>query len=64
MRTLDRTARRITVETTKNEINQKGFDNLWDELREIYPSTLYDIDSIRAFEGDKIVLITLKLKKS
>jgi hypothetical protein len=63
MRTLDRTAKKITVEATKNEIAQKGFDNLWDELREIYPKTLYDIDTIRHCENDKIIIIILKLVK-
>ena len=36
MRTTERTNKRITIEVTKNEIDKKGFDTLWDEIREIY----------------------------
>lgn len=64
MRTLDRTAKKITIEVTKNEIAQKGFDNLWDELREIYPKSLYDVDNVKDCEGGKIIIVTLKLVKN
>ena len=37
MRTTERTNKRITIEVTKIELSQKGFDSLWDEIREIYP---------------------------
>jgi hypothetical protein len=64
MKTIERTAKRILIEATKNEINQKGFDNLWDEIREIYPETLYEIDSIEDTKDGKMILIKLKIRKN
>jgi len=63
MRTTERTNKRITIEVTKIEISQKGFDSLWDEVREIYPENLYDVESVEDSDGGKIVTIKLKFKK-
>ena len=64
MRTTERTNKRITIEVTKNEIDKKGFDTLWDEIREIYICELYEVESIEGPDDEnKIVIITLKLKK-
>ena len=63
MRTTERTNKRIIIEATKNEISQKGFDSLWDEIREIYPENLYDIESVKNSDDGKIVTINLKFKK-
>jgi len=62
MRTTERTNKRITIEVTKIEISQKGFDSLWDEVREIYPEILYDVESVEKSD-DKVVIIKLKFKK-
>lgn len=64
MKTIERTAKRILIEATKNEIVQKGFDALWDEIREIYPENLYEIDFIEESKDKKIVNIKLKIRKN
>lgn len=64
MRTIERTAKKILIEATKFEINQKGFDYIWDEVREIYPENLYEIDNIEESKEGKVILIKLKLKKN
>ena len=64
MRTIERTAKKILIEATKFEINKKGFDYIWDEVREIYPENLYEIDNIEESKEGKVILIKLKLKKN
>ena len=63
MRTSERTAKKILIEATKNELLKKGFDAMWDEVREIYPDNLYDVESITKSEDEKLVFIRLKLLK-
>lgn len=63
MRTIERTAKKILIEATKYELNKKGFDAIWDEVREIYPDNLYDVESITKSEDEKLVFIRLKLIK-
>lgn len=64
MRTIERTAKKILIEATKFEINQNGFDYIWDKVREIYPENLYEIDNIEESKEGKVILIKLKLKKN
>lgn len=63
MKTIERTAKKILIEATKIELNQKGFDVLWDEIREIYSSNIFEIESIENSKDDKILFIRLKLIK-
>jgi hypothetical protein len=61
MKIIERTSKRIVIETTKSEIKQMGFDAIWDEIRIEFSSNLYEIESFES--SDKIVLIKLILKK-
>jgi len=63
MRTIERTAKKILIEATKIELTKKGFDAIWDEVRDIYPENLYDVESITKSEDEKLVFIRLKLIK-
>lgn len=63
MRTIERTAKKILIEATKNELSKKGFDAIWDEVRDIYPDNLYDVESITKSEDEKLIFIKLKLIK-
>lgn len=64
MKTIERTPKKIVIEATKTEIGQKGFDVLWDDVREIYPASLYDVDGFESKNDGKIFTIQLKLKKT
>jgi len=64
MRTIERTSKKITIEATQMEIDKKGFDVLWDEIREIYPETVYSIESVEPSYDVKIIIIKLRFKKS
>lgn len=61
MRTIERTAKKILIEATKSEIKNRGFDAIWDEIRAIYSTNLYIIDSVEDSEDGKLVFIRLKL---
>jgi hypothetical protein len=63
MKTIERTAKKILIEATKYEMNYKGFDALWDEVRDIYPAIIYEVESIEESEDEKFLLIRLRLKK-
>lgn len=64
MKTIDKTNKKVIVEITSLEIADKGFDALWDEIREVYPEHIYEVEGTdETFEG-KIILITLIKKKS
>jgi len=43
---LERTIRTITVEIIKKEIDDYGFDNVWDEVRHIYERKNYKVKKI------------------
>jgi hypothetical protein len=43
---IDRTLRTVTIEVIKSEINEKGFDSVWDEIRYVYDKTSYKLKKI------------------
>ena len=62
MKTTERSSRKITIEATKEEITKKGFDAIWDEVREIYPDNQFDIDTVKSSADGILVYVKLKLK--
>ncbi len=63
MRTVERSAKKILIEATRTEADVKGFDVLWDEVRDIYPENLYEVESIENSGDGKLIIIKLILKK-
>ena len=63
MKTIEKTNKKVIVEITSIELNEKGFDILWDDIREIYPENIYDVEGTEEKNGGKIILITLIKKK-
>ena len=59
MKTIEKTSRRIIIELTSEEIKKNGFENLWDDIRAIYPSKAYDLNSINE-TANGIVSIELR----
>ncbi len=51
------------IEVTSNELKEKGFDRIWDEIRVIYPAHDYDLDSVRESHDGNILLMTLRTRK-
>lgn len=62
MKTVEKTSRRIIIELTSDEIIKSGFENLWDDIRAIYPTRGYDLHSI--VETAKGMVISIELRPS
>ena len=63
MKTVDKTNKKVIIEVTSSEIKEKGFDKVWDEIREIYPESIYLVDNTEEVNEGKIILVTLIKKK-
>ena len=57
---VDKTMMTAVIEVTLGELNEKGFDRIWDEIREHYPKKDYTIDNVKTCTNGKIYLITLR----
>lgn len=53
----------VTIEVTLRELNEKGFDKVWDEIRMIYPAHEYELEQTENKYDGKIIVITLKSLK-
>ncbi len=60
MKLVDKSLTIAVIEITLNEINEKGFDKLWDEIRIKYPATDFELDNVRESHDGKIILMTLR----
>lgn len=63
MKLVDKTITTAVIEVTANELKQKGFDVVWDDIRVIYPATEYALDNIKENHDGKIFLLTLRSLK-
>ncbi len=65
MKLISKTMEKVVIELTTNEIEEKGFDVLWDRIRRNYKEEDYDVDSIGVFpDNDKIVFVELIAKRA
>lgn len=46
MKVAVKTLKKIVFEVSKNELDQRGFDEVWDSIRKEYPENNYDILAI------------------
>ncbi len=54
----------ITIEVTKKEIDESGFDKIWDEIRETYSAKDYITEEIKSSPDGAIVFVNLKYIKN
>lgn len=52
MKVAIKTLKKIVFEVSKNELEQKGFDEVWDSIRKEYPEHNYDIFTIEKVSSD------------
>jgi len=43
---IERTLRTITIEVIKSELDENGFDSVWDEIRYVYGNERYKLKKI------------------
>jgi len=63
MKLKNKTFNLITLEVSKSEITEKGFERIWDEIREQYSAIDYDMEKVTESEDEMSVFIELKYKK-
>lgn len=52
MNIVTKTVTKVVLETTKKEIQEMGFDELWEEVREQFPRNQYSVFSIDSKPND------------
>lgn len=62
MKVISKTLNKIVIEITSRELKKSGFDQLWDDIREIYPESIYETEKIKQTNQGKIMTIILKRK--
>ena len=62
MKVISKTLSRMVIEITSKELDNKGFDDLWDEIREIYPESIYETEKIKHTNQGKVMTVILKRK--
>lgn len=62
MKLVEKTSKKILIEIEIKDINSKGFDKVWDKLRDAYPNEDFDVDKITIQEEEKKIFVSLKKK--
>lgn len=63
MRLYSKSITQAVIEVTWEELQKKGFDETWDEIRETYNAQDYEVFEFKEMHDGKIILITLRAKK-
>lgn len=63
MRVIQKTLQKIVLEVTSKEIDDEGFDAIWDKVRRVYSVEDYDIYAIRVSEKNEDIIFIELLKK-
>lgn len=65
MKVVQKTLEKIVLEVTSKEIDNEGFDSIWDKVRQVYSTKDYDVYAIKVNEkNEDIVFIELINKKN
>ena len=64
MKLKNKTFNLITIEITKKEINETGFDKIWDEIREQYSVQDYDMEKFTESQDGVLIFVELKYRNN
>jgi len=64
MKLKNKTFNLITIEITRKELIESGFDKIWDEIREQYSVQDYDMEKFVESQDGALFFVELKYKKS
>ena len=56
MKLVQKTLEKIVIEVTSKEIDDEGFDNIWDKVRKVYDTLDYDVYAIRVSEKNEDII--------
>ena len=54
----------ITIEVTKKELDEVGFDKIWDTIRQKYPENFFDIHIIEHDSNKLCIFFELSSKEN
>ena len=63
MKLVTKTLSKVVWEIKDSEIKRRGFLNIWDDIRKMYPVDEYDMDNIGPQGNEDLIFIELKSKK-
>lgn len=64
MKLKNKTFNLITIEITKKELTESGFDKIWDEIRDQYSAQDYDMEKFVESQDGFLFFVELKYKKT
>lgn len=64
MNIITQTVTKVVIETTREEIQEIGFDELWEEIREQFPRSQYSVFSIDGKPNDDELIYIELISKS
>jgi hypothetical protein len=59
---VSKTINKVVIEITKKELEEKGFDKIWDDIRSVYSSEDYKTDKIKNDNKKKTTTVILERK--
>jgi hypothetical protein len=59
---IDRTLRTVTIEVIKYELEESGFDAVWDEIRYVYGNERYKLKKITE-KNDRLIIKFQKINQ-
>jgi intein-encoded DNA endonuclease-like protein len=59
---VSKTLKKVVIEVHTKEIEDKGFDYIWDKIREVYKINDYEIFTIEKSKDKSLVFIELSSK--
>ncbi len=57
-----KTIKKIVFEVSTEEMNESGFDQIWDSIRKEYPEKSYDLHTIEDAHDKEVVFFELTPK--
>jgi hypothetical protein len=64
MKLIMKTMEKVVLEVTSSEIENNGFDSIWDKIREVYPTKKFEVFSISAdTKSDEVIFVELVPKR-
>ncbi len=64
MKVAIKTLKKVVLEVSKSELEQRGFDEVWDTIRKDYPENNYDIFTIERISLDDVMFFELVPKSA
>lgn len=63
MKVVIKTLEKVVLEVTSKEIDDEGFENIWDKIRKVYTVEAYDVHAISFDKNSEDILFIELLNK-